>query len=453
MTRRVILIVAAALMTLGGMAASAAADTATAPESTSPPAAVAAPATANFSADVATAAYLATLTDAARARSDAYFEGGYWLTLWDALLGVGVAWLLLGTRWSARMRDFAARLTRFKWLQTAIYTGQYVVLTAAISLPWAAYEGYFREHQYGMSNQDLGAWLGEQGKGLLIGLIFGAVAAVAIYAVIRRAAKTWWLWGSLVAVLVIVVQIVVGPAYIEPVFNKFYALEDSPLKQRILSLARANGIPATQVYEFDASKQTTKMSAHVSGLMGTAQISLNDNLLNRAAPGEVEAVLGHEMGHYVLNHIQKSVVFLALIIVVGFAFLYFAYGAVQARYGGRWGIGDVTDVAGMPLLLALFGIYLFVLTPVLNTITRTMEAEADAFGLNASRRPDGFAAAALHLSEYRKMHPGPVEEFVFFDHPSGWNRIHRAMIWKAENLTAPDIVAFDASHPGPGSPK
>jgi STE24 endopeptidase len=79
-----------------------------------------------------------------------------------------------------------------------------------------------------------------------------------------------------------------------------------------------------------------------------------------------------------------------------------------------------------------------------------MEAEADAFGLNAARQPDGAAQAALHLAEYRKMQPGPIEEVIFFDHPSGWNRIHRAMIWKAENLSAADIVAYDAQHRPPG---
>jgi STE24 endopeptidase len=110
----------------------------------------------------------------------------------------------------------------------------------------------------------------------------------------------------------------------------------------------------------------------------------------------------------------------------------------------------VTDVAGLPLLVALFAIYGFVLTPVQNTITRTMEAEADAFGLNAAREPDGMAQAALHLSEYRKMHPGALEEFIFFDHPSGWNRIHRSMVWKAENIGAPDIQAYDAAHHPPG---
>jgi STE24 endopeptidase len=441
MIRGVLLvIVALALIApLGSMQSACAADTASSM-----------PASQHFDADAATAAYLATMTPAARARSDAYFEGGYWLMLWDFLFGLLLAWALLGWRISARMRDFAARLTRFRWAQTALYAIQYFMLTTVVTLPWAAYEGYVREHQYGMSNQGVADWLGEQAKGLVITLIFGTLAAVAIYAVIRKLPKTWWLWGSAVAILFLIFQIAIGPTYLEPVFNKFYPLAESPLKQHILSLARANGIPVKQVYEFDASKQTTKMSAHVSGIAGSAQISLNDNLINRALPEEVEAVVGHEMGHYVLNHVYKGVLALGVLVVIGFAFMSWAFGRVVLKFGERWGFRDVVDVAGLPLLVALFSVYGFVLTPVFNTVTRSMEAEADAFGLNAARQPDGAAQAALHLAEYRKMQPGAVEEMIFFDHPSGWNRIHRAMIWKAENLSAADIAAYDALHSPPG---
>jgi STE24 endopeptidase len=402
---------------------------------------------ARFDAEAATAAYLAQLSPAARAKSDAYFEGGYWLILWDLLTGLLVAWLLLGTGLSARVRDQVERMTRLKWLQTALYAVFYILVTSLVLLPWNAYEGYFREHQYGMSNQTMGAWLVDQLKGLVVGLVLGTLALVAIYAVLRKTPRTWWLWGSLVAIAFAMFGAAIAPVYLEPVFNKFKPLADSPLKQQILSMARANGIPATDVYEFDASKQTKRMSAHVSGLLGTTQISMNDNLMTRGSPEEIKAVLGHEMGHYVLNHVYKGITFIGIVIVVGFAFLSWSFDKLQARHGARWGIRDVGDVAGLPLLLFLFSAYAFVLTPVTNTITRTMEAEADNYGINVSRQPDGFAQAALHLSEYRKMQPGPVEEFVFYDHPSGWNRIHRVMVWKAEHLDDLDIAAYDAAHP------
>ena len=433
-----------AAMTLGAtqVCAAPAADTVPAVSATT-----AAASTAHFDVDAATNAYMAELSPQARAKSDAYFEGGYWLILWDLLIALGVAWLLLGTRLSARMRDFAGRVTRFRWLQTAIYAVQYILLTTLLTLPWTIYEDFVREHQYGLSNQNFWQWLGEQGTSLILALILGTAVLVIIYAVIRKATRTWWVWGAGVAIVFAMFFVTIAPVYISPLFNTYKSLPDSPLKAQILSMARANGIPATDVYWFDASRQSKRISANVSGMFGTTRISLNDNLLNRSTPAEIKGVLGHEMGHYVMNHVYKGIVFIGIIIVLGFAFVRWGFAWAERRWGTRWGIRGVDDVAGLPLLAALFTLFMFFMTPVNNTITRTMEAEADAFGLNAARQPDGFARAAVQLSEYRKMQPGSVEEYVFYDHPSGWNRIHRAMIWKAEHLDDADIKVEESIAP------
>jgi len=389
---------------------------------------------ANFNADAATNAYLAEMPAAARARSDAYFEGGYWLILWDFLYGAVIALLLLSLRWSARMRDLAERMTRFKPLQTAIYWIEYTILTAILGAPLAIYEGYFREHQYGLATQTFGPWMVDQLKALMLTVVFGAIVATALFGVARRLPRTWWLWGALVTFLFLTFAVLVGPVYILPLFNKVTRLNDPALTARILRLARANGIPAKDVYMMDASKQTTRMSANVSGIGTTMRITLNDNLLRRGSPEEIEAVMGHEMGHYVLNHVYKGMLFFFVVIVAWFAGLYYALQWALRRWGARWEIREVGDTAVLPLVLLITAIFFFVLTPVLNTYTRTQEAEADIFGINASRQPDGFAQAAIHLGEYRKMSPGPVEEWIFFDHPSGRNRIYSAMQWKKENL-------------------
>ena len=164
------------------------------------------------------------------------------------------------------------------------------------------------------------------------------------------------------------------------------------------------------------------------------RITLNDNLLRRGSPEEIQAVMGHEMGHYVLNHIYKDMTFIFLVIIAFFAYLRWGLRWSLARWGESWGIKSISDVAVLPLVFLLATFFGFVLTPIQNTQTRTTEHEADMYGLNASRQPDGFAQAAIHLGEYRKISPGPLEEFLFFDHPSGRNRIHDAMQWKAENL-------------------
>ena len=177
------------------------------------------------------------------------------------------------------------------------------------------------------------------------------------------------------------------------------------------------------------------MSANVSGFGNTMRITLNDNLLRRGSPEEIQAVMGHEMGHYVMNHIPKTLIFLLIVIVASSSPICAGDLAwTLARWGARWQIRDIGDPAVLPLVVLLAEFCFFVLTPVMNTQTRTQEKEADMFGLNATRQPDGFAQAAIHLGEYRKMRPGPIEEWIFFDHPSGYNRIHSAMVWKGENL-------------------
>jgi len=401
----------------------------------------------SFDPEAATAAYMALLPPDAVARSDAYFEGGYWLLLWECVLALLVAWLLLRTRLSTSLRARAQRWTRGANRQVALYAIQYLIVTTLVTLPWVAYEGWFREHQYSMSNQTLPAWLGDQAKSLLLAIVFATLILIPVYALMRRARSSWWVWSALVVTSVLTFAITIEPTWLEPVFNRFYPLPESPLKQRLLSLARANGIPAAQIYEYDASKQTNRMSAHVSGLFGAAQISLNDNLVEHATTEEVVAVTGHEMGHYVMNHAFESSVYFGILVVAGFGFVAWSGALLLARFGPRWGVTAMDDPASLPLLVALLTLYLFVMTPVTNGMTRSMEIQADIFGLNAARQPDGFAKIAVDLSAYRKMHPGPIEEFIFFDHPSGWNRIHRAMVWKSENLGTPDIAAYDRDHP------
>jgi len=395
----------------------------------------------------ATNAYLARVSGEARTRSDSYFEGGYVLTLVDGLYAVAVAALLLWAGFSARMRNVAQRITRVRFWQVPIYVVMFTIATTVLTLPLTLYEGFFREHAYGLSNQNFAQWFRDFAVGFLVQLVVAAIALTIIYAVIRAAKRTWWAWGTLVAVVLSACITMAVPVFIAPLFNHYYPLAESPIKAKILSLAKANGIPVNNVYEFDASKQSKRISANVSGLFGTTQVSLNDNLMNRSTPAEIEAVLGHEMGHYVLSHAFIGTTWFGLVILVAFLFLDWGFRGLVDIFGGNWEVRSIDDPAGLPVFVALLSIFLVLATPVTNTISRTLEAQADIFGLNAARQPDGFATATLKLSEYRKLDPTPLEEFVFYDHPSGRTRISNAMGWKAWHLDDPDIKA------GPVSPQ
>jgi STE24 endopeptidase len=262
----------------------------------------------------------------------------------------------------------------------------------------------------------------------------GGIAFAVFMAVVRRFPRSWHWWGTGVATGFVVLTTLIFPVFVAPLFNTYTPLPASGLKRQILSMARANGIPARDVYEVNASRQSKRVSANVSGLFGTERITLNDNLLNRCSPEAVLATMGHEMGHYVMHHILHGILFSVLVIAIGLAILRRALIEALRRWGAQWQVRGLEDVAVLPLAVIILASMSFLFLPVGNTFTRTQEYEADIFGLNASRQPDGEAEVDLLLGEYRKLDPGPVEEWIFFDHPSGRSRIYAAMRWKAENL-------------------
>ncbi|HEU0310610.1 MAG TPA: M48 family metallopeptidase [Sphingomicrobium sp.] len=391
-------------------------------------------ATAAFDPQAATEAYLSTLQGAARAKSDAYFEGGYWLPLWGALVSVIAYWAMLRFHWSASWSGWARRVTGRRWLQPALYSLPFTIVAAVIVLPWTIYVAFYREHQYGLSNQSFLEWFKEWGIMLGVGLVTGAIFFAIIYAVIRNSPKRWWLWGAGAFALLSTVLIMLAPLFIEPLLNKYTPMEAGPVRSEILRIAHEQEIPADNVYVVDASRQTKRISANVAGLGPTIRIALNDNLLNRSNLAGIKAVMGHEMGHYKLYHIQKLLLYISLMALAALAICYWAVPRLLARHGDRWGVREVADPASAPVLLGLLALLAVPGGLIFNSIIRIHESEADAFGLDAAREPDGFAMTAMQLSEYRKIEPAPWEEIIFYDHPSGRTRVQMAMQWKAQHL-------------------
>jgi STE24 endopeptidase len=402
-----------------------------------------------FDPAAATQAWLDSVPRDRREKSDAYFEGRYWLILWNFLLAIAISVFLLALRLSAWLRDCTERIAKIKNLQVACYVIAYLLLVYALSFPLNVYENFLREHQYGLATQSFAPWFREQLLSLALTLVGGTLLVVILSAVFRRAPRTWWIWGTIVVVILSGILVFIAPVYIEPLFNTYKPIADPKIRDPILAMARANEIPVKQVFEVDASRQTTRVSANVSGLFGTTRVALNDNLLKQCTLPEIRAVMAHEMGHYVLNHGAKLLTYLGILILVGFALTRILFDAAVKRWGEKWRVRGIVDPAGLPLLALIFSTLLFFATPVLNTLVRITEREADTFGINTSREPDGMAKVALKLGVYRKLDPTPLEEFIFFDHPSGRARIRMAMDWKAANLPAGESQVPDnqsASH-------
>jgi STE24 endopeptidase len=389
---------------------------------------------AGFDVEHATQAWLGTLSGQARARSDAYFEGRIWLSLWSTAASVAICWLLLRSRLLPKVRDGMQRRGWRPWLGILACAFVFLLADAVLSLPWELYRDFWREQQYGLMNQSLGSWLGDQAIGFVLIAILGSGFILILYAVIRQYPRRWWLIGTGVTALALGFISLVAPVLIIPLFNTTTELPAGPVRERIAAMAKANGVPAEHIYLIDQSRQSDRISANVSGIGPTIRISLNDILLKKSSVAETAAVMAHELGHYVLGHAWKGLI--ALTLLSGLL-LWLTAGIVPPliRYGGqRWGVRNLGDPASLPLLAAVLSVLSLLATPLINTIIRVQESQADAFGLNASREPDGFAGAAMKLASYRKIAPGPLEEALFFDHPSGATRVRMAMQWKKDHV-------------------
>ena len=388
-----------------------------------------------FDPIAATNAYLASQSAEDIANTNGYVNTSYLIMVLELLMDLFIVYLVLSTGWSRKWRDLAERKLQNKFLQAFIYVPIFIIVSSAISLPLTWFSEFYTEHKYGLSTQEFGAWFVELVQGSAISAVIFSIFVALLYLVIRRSPTRWWIWGSSLSIVFLAVIMFLSPILIQPIFNDYRPMDEGPLKENILSIARANGMKADDVKQVDESRQTNRISANVSGLFGSTRIALNDNLLNRASEDGVEAVMAHEIGHYVLNHLWGNMSNFTLIFIACFALTAGSFNTITQRKGIEWGVRGIDDYAGLPLLYALVAVLLFVSTPVLNKMTYAAEAEADIFAINATNNPDAWAEVALMTAKYRKLHPPEWEENWLNHHPSPYVRIYTAMRWKAENLS------------------
>lgn len=385
----------------------------------------------NFDPAAATAQWLATLSPQETARAIAYTQGSHWLILWSFLVSALVAWIIVRTGLLVAIRSRIERRRRRPIPASFAVALVYSAMSWALTLPWAIYQGWWREKQYGLTSQAFGGWLGEAVIGAAISVVATSLLLVAIYALIRRARQFWWAWAAGVTAAFIVIGLVLAPLVIEPIFNTYTPAPDGPVRDAVVTLAKQTGTPSDKIFIYNGSKQSDRYTANVSGLFGTARVAMSDTMFKQGADlTEVRGVVGHEMGHYVRAHILWTVGILVLLSVLAFWLTDRLY-PVAHRLLRADRVGDISDPAGLPVL-ALVLAFLGVLgTPVFATMTRTMEEDADHFSLVHANEPDGLSKALIKTAEYRAPSPSAIEEFLFYDHPSVENRIRRAMEWKA----------------------
>ncbi len=389
--------------------------------------------TSKFNPQQATDSLINAIPASIRVKADDYTYGNHWLWFWNFLIALVTGWIFLFGGLSVRIQKIVFKIKKPN-RSNLLYIIFFIVCTFILALPLDFYQNFVREHQYGFSNQNFGDWFIDDLLSLLVEVVLAAPFFVLIYAIFRCAKQYWWLWGAGLSVFFIFVVIVIYPVFITPLFNNYVPVKDSALRSRVLTMARANGIDVDEVYVYNESAQTKQYNANVTGIAGTTRIALNDNVLNNCTADQVMAVLGHEMGHYVLHHLYTLVLEFGLLIFIGFAVVKWAAEKLLAKYNGRWQAGPVHQVTSLPLLVVLFTTWFFLFTPVSNSLIRNVEIEADMYGLNAARQPDAIASYMVKTADYNKIDPGYLEEMFFFDHPCRKKRIATAMKWKAENL-------------------
>ena len=390
-----------------------------------------------FDPVAATAAYLAQLPPALHEKARAYTQGGHWLILWGALIGVVIAWLVLRSGVLVRTREAIERKRPRPWLAVAVVVVVDAIIEAVLNLPWDSYSSWWREKSYGLTSRAYGGWLSERLIGFAISLVLTVILFSALYWLIRRAPRTWWAWGALVAGVFFLIGIVLAPIFIEPLFNKYTPAPPGPVRDEVVAMAKQVGVPYDKIYIYDGSKQSNRYTANVAGVFGTARVAMSDVMFKKDADiAEVRGVVGHEMGHYVRGHVLWLTLGQTLLALVAFFLIDRLFPAV-VRLTGAKGIKGLADPAGLPAIGIILAVLGLLGTPLLNSMTRIAEADADHFSVEHFNEPDGLSKALVKTIEYRYDSPGRLEEIIFYDHPSVRARVLRGMEWKAAHPKAP----------------
>lgn len=408
-------------------AARAAVDSGTAPA----PAGAPAPSGALARAEsLPTHDYIADVRASYTPENRAYATRRAWLVLVDALWSVGVVLLLLFSGLAARMRDVAESMGSRRYVRVLVFLILYSVIAWVLTFPLSWYSGFALEHQYGLSTQSFWGWLADEFKGQVVIVVFlGVLPLLSLaYRVMERYPRRWWLWIAAGTLPVVTVFTLIEPVVIDPVFNKFTPLRDQELRSEILQLAEKAGIPGRNVYQVDASTRTKKYNAYVNGFGASQRIVLWDTILKGMTRDEILYVMGHEMGHYALGHTWQGI---ALTSVASFLVLWLAARFIAfalSRWGARWKIRALHDVASMPVLSLALTLVSLLAQPMAFANTRRVESEADMFGLEVTHLNDAAARAFIKLESQNRSDPEPSEwvKILIYTHPPVIERVRRA---------------------------
>lgn len=333
--------------------------------------------------------------------------------------------LFLFAGWSARIRSWAERQGQNWYFTFVLYALAFGLLWFLVNLPLNYYAGYVFPHNFDLTSQTLSRWLGNTFKSAAVVMVIGLAVGWIPFLVIKKSPRRWWLHLGLLVPLFLCAQLLIQPVLIDPLFHQFRPLQDKALESKVLALAARVGIEGGRVYEMNMSVDTRMDEAYVTGLFGTRRIVFWDTMLKDFNDDQLLFILGHEMGHYVLQHVIKLAAFASLMAFLSLYAWYWLAGPVIRRCKHRWGFDTPSDFAALPLIILAFQLSVFADRPAYMAYSRHVEHEADRFGLELTRNNHAAATAFVKLVQngvyvYR---PAPIIQFWYGSHPTPAERI------------------------------
>lgn len=385
-----------------------------------------------FNVNAATARYIDSLGAAALQKAHDYTVGKEWMLLWGLLVGALVTLVIVRSGVLDRVQRKLQR--RGFALRAFVVSIVYLLVSAILTLPWNLYGDWWRETSYGRTSQPLTDFLGQGMISLAIGAIVGAVFLMLLYMLIRKAGRSWWLWGGGLTAVALALLMLLSPVLIEPLFNRYEPVPAGPVRDAVVEMAGKAGIPPDRIYMYNGSRQSNNFTANAGGVGSTARVAISDVAFKTASLDEVRAVTGHEIGHYVLKHTWWGIVIFTALAMLFFWLAEKLYPRFARAFGTNAALGEPR---GLPVLAFVASVLAILASPVVNLFARTLETQADLYSLRTENRPDALSSALVKTAEYRYPRPGAIEEFLFYDHPSVERRVRAAMQWKAQHAPPP----------------
>lgn len=348
------------------------------------------------------------------------------------VLAVPAVLLLSGT--SRRMRNLAERKGRPLFVTAGLYGVIYVAIYTLIALPLGFYAGYLRPHMYGLATEGytVAHWFADEGKELAIAAALAFFVVGLIYVAIRKWPRAWPLAATVAYFPLSYALMYLAPIVVDPMFDKYGPMKDRALEAKIRALAARAGIEGGRIYEAEKSKRTNAINAYVKGFLGSKRIVLYDTLIAGLTEQEVLFVMGHEMGHYALGHVSRTIALGAIGVLALTLGLRWAGTAAISRFGHRLGASRLDDVAAFPLLLILGNLFVLAASPIGLAYSRHQEHEADRFALELTRQNHAGATAFVAMQSHNLSNPRPGQLSVLWrsTHPTLAERIEFCNIYR-----------------------